>query len=209
MNILENLKRKKEKFDFNKKWRKINSNNYTFPANVFDTKNVHIGNYSYGIINVSSDTDNKLIIGNYCSIAENVKFLLGLDHPTNLVSTYPFKSYFMNGIDAISKGDIIVDDDVWIGYGATILSDVHIGQGAIIAAGAVVTKDVPPYAIVGGVPAKILKYRFSKEIIQELLKINYEHLNPQIILKNKKIMYQKIESVEQAKELVERLQNSK
>ncbi len=87
---------------------------------------MHIGNYSYGIINVSSDTDNKLIIGNYCSIAENVKFLLGLDHPTNLVSTYPFKSYFMSGIDAISKGDIIVDDDVWIGYGATILSGVHI-----------------------------------------------------------------------------------
>lgn len=115
----------------------------------------------------------------------------------------------MNGIDAISKGDIIVDDDVWIGYGAIILSGVHISQGAIIAAGAVVTKDVPPYAIVGGVPANILKYRFSKEIIQELLKIDYEHLNPQIILKNKKIVYQKIESVEQAKELVQRLQNSK
>lgn len=209
MNILEKIKRKKEKIDFNKKWREINSNNYTFPANIFDTKNVHIGNYSYGVINVSSDTNNKLIIGNYCSIAENVKFLLGLDHPTNLFSTYPFKSYFMNGIDAISKGDIIVDDDVWIGYGAIILSGVHISQGAIIAAGAVVTKDVPPYAIVGGVPANILKYRFSKEIIQELLKIDYEHLNPQIILKNKKIVYQKIESVEQAKELVQRLQNSK
>ncbi|WP_368887411.1 CatB-related O-acetyltransferase [Limosilactobacillus fermentum] len=209
MNILEKIKRKKEKIDFNKKWREINSNNYTFPANIFDTKNVHIGNYSYGVINVSSDTNNKLIIGNYCSIAENVKFLLGLDHPTNLVSTYPFKSYFMNGIDAISKGDIIVDDDVWIGYGAIILSGVHISQGAIIAAGAVVTKDVPSYAIVGGVPANILKYRFSKEIIQELLKIDYENLNPQIILKNKKIVYQKIESVEQAKELVQRLQNSK
>ena len=142
---------------------------------------MHIGNYSYGIINVSSDTDNKLIIGNYCSIAENVKFLLGLDYPTNLVSTYPFKSYFMNGIDAISKGDIIVNDDVWIGCGATILSGVHISQGAIIAVGAVVTKDIPPYAIVGGVPANILKYRFSKEIIQELLKINYEHLKLQII----------------------------
>lgn len=148
-------------------------------------------------------------IGDFCSIAENVIFLAGLDHPTNLVSTYPFKSYFMNGIDAISKGDIIVDDDVWTGYGATILSGVHISQGTIIAAGVMVTKEVPPYAIVGGVPAKILKYRFSKEIIQELLKINYGHLDSQIILENKKIMYQKIESVEQAKELVQRLQNSK
>lgn len=168
---------------------------------MFDTKNVHIGNYSYGIINVSSDTDNKLIIGNYCSIAENVKFLLGLDHPTNLVSTYPFKSYFMSGIDAISKGDIIVDDDVWIGYGATILSGVHISQGAIIAVGEVVTKDIPPYAIVGGVPANILKYRFSKEIVQELLKINYEHLKLQIILKNKKLCIKKLKVLNKLKKL--------
>ena len=195
-------------YRFKKRWRKRNPNNFTTVANFFPIQNVSIGNYSYGIIDFHAITNNRLNIGNFCSIAENVTFLAGLDHPTNLVSTYPFKSYFMNGIDAISKGDIIVDDDVWIGYGATILSGVHISQGAIIAAGAVVTKDVPPYAIVGGVPAKILKYRFSKEIIQELLKINYEHLNPQIILKNKKIMYQKIESVEQAKEIVKRLQNS-
>lgn len=196
-------------YRFKKRWRKRNPNNFTTVANFFPIQNVSIGNYSYGIIDFHAITNNRLYIGNFCSIAENVTFLAGLDHPTNLVSTYPFKSYFMNGIDAISKGDIIVDDDVWIGYGATILSGVHISQGAIIAAGAVVTKDVPPYAIVGGVPAKILKYRFSKEIIQELLKINYGHLNSQIILENKKIMYQKIESVEQAKELVQRLQNSK
>ena len=84
-------------------------------------------------------------------------------------------------MEAISKGDIIVDDDVWIGYGATILSGVHIGQGAVIAAGAVVTKDVPPYAIVGGVPAKVIKYRFSPEIIQQLMKLDYSKLTEDMI----------------------------
>ena len=84
-------------------------------------------------------------------------------------------------MEAISKGDIIVDDDVWIGYGATILSGVHIGQGAVVAAGAVVTKDAPPYAIVGGVPARVIKYRFSPEVIEQLLKLDYSKLTDNMI----------------------------
>lgn len=84
------------------------------------------------------------------------------------VSTYPFKrKLFHGGEEAVSKGDIIVGDDVWVGYGATILSGVHIGQGAVIAAGAVVNKDVPPYAIVGGIPAKVIKYRFSESVCKK------------------------------------------
>ena len=82
--------------------------------------------------------------------------------------------------EAISKGDITIDD-VWIGFRATILSGVHIGQGAVVAAGAVVTKDVPPYAIIGGVPAKIIKYRFSPEVIEQLLKLDYSKLTDDMI----------------------------
>lgn len=96
-----------------------------------------------------------------------------------------FKSQiFKNGIDAISKGNIIVSDDVWIGQGAIILSGVKVGQGAVIAAGAVVTSDVPPYAIVGGVPAKVIKYRFNPEIIKKLLRVDYSQLTKEDIENN-------------------------
>ncbi|MGN9105593.1 DapH/DapD/GlmU-related protein [Oliverpabstia intestinalis] len=87
-------------------------------------------------------------------------------------------------VESFAKGDIRVDDDVWIGYGASIMSGVHIGQGAVVAAGAVVTKDVPPYAIVGGVPAKVIKYRFEPEMIEELLKVDYSELTKEDIEKH-------------------------
>ena len=86
-----------------------------------------------------------------------------------------------NPHEAISKGDIIIEDDVWIGYRSTILSGVHIGQGAVIAAGSVVTKDVPPYTVVAGVPAKNIKKRFPDEMIKELLEIKYESLDEDVI----------------------------
>lgn len=101
------------------------------------------------------------------------------------------------GKDAFSKGDIIVDDDVWIGYGATIMSGVHIGQGAVVAAGAVVTKDVPPYAIVGGVPAKVIKYRFEPEMIEELLKVDYSKLTKEDIEKHIDDLYKKLKDPSQ------------
>ncbi|MDY6420297.1 MAG: CatB-related O-acetyltransferase [Succinivibrio dextrinosolvens] len=104
----------------------------------------------------------KLKIGSFCSIAPKVTFILNSDHYTNNLSSFPFKVMCLGShkSEAISYGDIVVDDDVWIGYGATILSGIHVGQGAIIAAGAVVSKDVPPYAIVGGVPARIINSSF-------------------------------------------------
>lgn len=79
-----------------------------------------------------------------------------------------------------AKGNIIVNDDVWIGDSALILSGVEIGQGAVIAAGAVVTEDVPPYAVVGGVPAKVIKYRFRDDVIKELVKIDYAKVDREI-----------------------------
>jgi len=94
---------------------------------------------------------------------------------------------------AISQGDITVDDDLWIGFRSTIMSGVHIGQGAVVAAGAVVTKDVPPYAIVGGVPAKIIKYRFSPEVIEQLLKLDYSKLSDNMIRERIDDLYTSLE----------------
>ena len=102
----------------------------------------------------------------------------------NRISTYPFGGDAEN---SVSKGDIIIDDDVWIGHHVTILTGVHVGQGVVIAAGAVVTKDVPPYAIVGGVPAKIIKYRFPDDMIKKLLMIDYSKLNDEIVENNREL----------------------
>ena len=99
--------------------------------------------------------------------------------------------------ERFSKGNIEVDDDVWIGYGATIMSGAHIGQGAVVAAGAVVTKDVAPYAIVGGVPVKIIKYRFPEAMIEELLKIDYSKLTEEAIKSHIDELYTELEDVGQ------------
>lgn len=166
---------------FQMKWkRKYGDQNGIIPQRVFPLDIVHAGNHSYGELNlVSFNWNSKLSIGNYVSIAENVTFILDADHYVDHISTYPFKAKLLPPFEneAVSKGNIVIDDDVWIGYGATILSGVHIGQGAIIAAGAVVAKNVPPYAIVGGVPAKVIKYRFDEDAIGELMKLDYSQLD--------------------------------
>ena len=119
----------------------------------------------------------KLIIGKFCSIACGAKFLFNsANHTLKSLSTYPFALLFdewnMNKKDVASgwdnKGDIVIGNDVWIGYKAIILAGVKIGDGTIIGTGALVTKDVPAYSIVGGVPAKIIRKRFSEDIINEL-----------------------------------------
>lgn len=188
-----------KRFFLKRKWRRNNSNNFTTYGQVYGSPEIKIGAYTYGEIYVSAPNDrNALIIGNYCSIAGEVRFILGADHPLNLISTYPFKSnIFHSGIDAISKGDIRIEDDVWIGQRATIMSGVHIGQGAAIAAGAVVTKDVPPYAIVGGVPAKVIKYRFEPEMIKELLKVDYSELSEKMIKEHIDELYTELDNVKQ------------
>lgn len=176
-----------EKFKFHQfeiKWRRINNSNFTNPVEeIFDIDRVKVGIGTYGKLNIKTwGTKHKVCIGNFCSIADKVVFLLSLEHNTSLLSTYPFKVYYNNAIsETFSKGDIIIDDDVWIGYGATILSGVHIGQGAVVAAGAVVTKDVPPYAIVGGIPAKVIKYRFPTDVINILLNLDYSKLTKELI----------------------------
>jgi acetyltransferase-like isoleucine patch superfamily enzyme len=137
-----------------------------------------MGRHSYGIprIDIYKGSEHKVIVGNFVSIAPGVLMITGGIHPTNWVSTFPFRfEWKLPGAleDGMpySKGDIVIGSDVWIGTDAVILSGVKIGHGAVIATRAVVTKDVPPYAIVAGIPAKVVDYRFDEATIQSLLEI--------------------------------------
>ena len=124
----------------------------------------------------------KLIIGKFCSIACGTKFLFtSANHTMQSLSTYPFPIFFEEwGLDVKNiadawdnKGDIVIGNDVWMGYEAVILSGVTIGDGAVIGTRAVVTKDVPPYAIVGGVPAKLIRKRFDEDVISRLVELRW------------------------------------
>ena len=124
----------------------------------------------------------KLIIGKFCSIACGTRFLFNsVNHSLMSLSTYPFPLFFeewnQNPCDVTkswnNKGDIVIGNDVWIGFEAVIMAGVTIGDGAVIGARALVTKDIPPYTIVGGVPAKPIKKRFSEKTIETLLQIRW------------------------------------
>lgn len=149
--------------------------------NLFKSENpqVVVGRFTYGNPSIVTWTENERVtIGSFCSIAEDVVMLAGGEHLTNWVSTFPFRIAFnlpeahQDGIPA-SKGEIRIGNDVWIGCRAMILSGVSIGDGAVVAAGAVVTKDVMPYEIIGGSPQRHLGFRFEKEIIEQLMKIKW------------------------------------
>lgn len=179
-----------------KKWREMNPDNFTTLKEWYSRDYVHVGKMTYGEINARryGKNDGQLYIGSFCSIASNVSFHLSGNHHMETLSTYPVEVYcFDEEPDSLSKGDIVVGDDVWIGYNAIILSGVHIGQGAVIAAGAVVTKDIPPYAIAGGVPAKVLKYRFSKEIRDKLIHVDYSKIDKEFIRGHKDIFIRPID----------------
>lgn len=124
----------------------------------------------------------KLIIGKFCSIACGARFLFtSANHTLASLSTYPFPIFYEEwNLDKAQitsawdrKGDIVIGNDVWIGYEAVILSGIHIGDGAIIGSRAVVTRDVPPYTIVGGIPAHKIKQRFPQPVIDRLLELQW------------------------------------
>ena len=190
---------------FQKKYRKVNFHNFTRAINVFSINKVTIGNGTYGAIKVREfeNPEERLIIGSYCSIANEVTFLLSGEHSYNEISTYPFKTKILKQeAECICKGKITISDDVWIGYGATILSGVTIGQGAIIGAKSIVAKDVPPYAIFVG--NKVVKYRFSEKVITELLKIDFSKLKEGFIKNNIDLMYTQIND-ENVEEIVKKI----
>lgn len=162
-----------------------------FIKNTVTNPNIMIGDYTY--YDDPEDSENferhvlyhypfigdKLIIGKFCALAQGVKFIMnGANHKLSGFSTYPFQ-IFGNGWEQVMpqpgelpfKGDTVVGNDVWIGYESTVMPGVTIADGAIVAAKSVVVSDVPPYTIVGGNPAKIIRQRFANEVIAALLEL--------------------------------------
>ena len=165
-------------------WRHRNRHNLTtLKGDNFPLNNVVVGKMTYGSIHAIcfDAAKESLIIGNFCSIADEVVFLLGGGHRLDLLSTFPFRAKLFGDVQASTKGPIVVEDDVWIGYGATILSGVTLGKGCVIGARALVCNDVPPYAVVAGVPAKIIKFRFDECLREELINFNLDYVDPSFV----------------------------
>ena len=174
-----------------------------FLKNIIKNPNIIVGDYTYyddfeDVHNFEKNvkyhfdfTGDQLIIGKFCMIASDVKFIMnGANHLSNAISTYPF-AVFGNGWESAmegktypNKGNIEIGNDVWIGYNATIMAGVKIGDRAIIATNSTVVSDVEPYTIVGGNPAREIKKRFSPEIIERLLKLQWWNWDIEKITKN-------------------------
>ena len=178
--------------DKNEKFPLPNYDRLCFLKNIVKNPNIIVGDYTYyddfeNVENFEKNvkylfdfTGDKLIIGKFCMIASDVTFIMnGANHLSESISTYPFAIFGHDWANAMEgktypyKGDTIIGNDVWIGYGATIMAGVKIGDGAIIATKSVVTKDVEPYSIVGGNPAKTIRPRFPEQVIKELLAIRW------------------------------------
>ena len=180
----------------NKVYPRTGDTQTIYLKNVITNPNIEVGNYTIYNDFVSDPKEfennnvlyhypingDKLIIGKFCSIACGAKFLFNsANHTQQSLSSYPFPIFYdewMLNIQNVTsawdkKGDIRIGNDVWIGYEAVIMAGVSIGDGAIIGARAVVTRDVPPYTITGGVPAKAIRKRFSDDVISELLKLQW------------------------------------
>ena len=158
---------------------------YDDPEDVYNfEKNVH---YLFDFMG------DKLIIGKFCQIATGVQFIMnGANHPMHGISTYPFKvmggAWSTASLDVVSKGDIVIGNDVWIGYNATIMPGVHIGDGAIVRANSLITKSVAPYTIVAGNPAQEIRKRFDEETIRYLLALKWWDWDVQKITDNLEVL---------------------
>jgi virginiamycin A acetyltransferase len=201
--------------DKNIKFPLDNYDRLCFLKNIVKNPNIIVGDYTYydDFENVENFEKNvkyhfdfvgdKLIIGKFCMIASDVKFIMnGANHFTDSMSSYPFAIFgngwenAMEGKSYPQKGNIDIGNDVWIGYNATIMAGVNIGDGAIIAANSTITRDVEPYTIVGGNPAKKIRKRFSEDVIIKLLALKWWNWNIEKITKNiKNLTENKIEKL--------------
>lgn len=194
-------------YDSNKLYPRTGDTGTIYLKNAITRPNIEIGDYTMyndcfqdptefeqnNVLYQYPINHDRLIIGRFCSIACGAKFLLNsANHTMNSLSTYPFPLFFEEwGLEKKDvakawdqKGDIVIGNDVWIGFDAVILAGVTIGDGAIIGTRAVVTKDVPPYTIAGGLPAKTIRKRFDDETILELLKIKWWNWPDEKIARN-------------------------
>ncbi len=175
-----------------------------FIKNVVRAQNIEIGDYTYyddpedpegferNVLYHYPFLGDRLVIGRFCAIARGVRFIMnGANHRISGVSTYPFQ-IFGSGWERVMprledlplKGDTNVGNDVWLGYEALVMPGVRIGDGAIVAARAVVASDVPPYAVAGGNPARVIRMRFAPEVVEELLQIAWWHWDAEKITRN-------------------------
>ena len=145
-------------------------------------EHVTVGRHTYGVTwrkILFPKKDSPLNVGAFCSVAGDVLFMCSGQHLTESATSFPIHSRILKQSDPVENGGkpggITVGNDVWIGHGAIILPGVEIADGAVVGAGAVVTRNVPPYAIVGGSPARLIRYRFSEDIIAKLLSIQWWH----------------------------------
>lgn len=150
--------------------------------NYYPIVNAGIGTYAINMKISFGRRDSNILIGKYCSLAKDILFIMSDEHELNHVSTHPFQSIINianSDVDMYADNElkkrcqVIIGHDVWIGMNATILGGIRIGTGAVIAAGSLVTKDVPPYTIVGGCPARVIRRRLPEDIAQKLLSIRW------------------------------------
>ena len=159
-----------------------------FLKNMITKPQILVGDYTYyddpddvynfekNVLYLFDFMKDRLIIGKFCQLATGVRFIMnGGNHTMDGVSTYPFKvfgkSWGTAAINVVSKGDTVIGNDVWIGNSVTMMQGIHIGDGAIIGTNSLVTKDVEPYSIVGGNPAKLIRKRFDEETINFLVQL--------------------------------------
>ena len=195
-------------------WKKLHPDCSVMVENIVSLdedflRSIAIGKHSYGnmIVRSFGSSGEKLSIGNCVSMA-NAEFMLGGNHAMDCLSTFPFMVKLLgDGPEALTKGAVVVEDDVWIGDRALVLSGVKIGKGAVVAARSVVTKDVPPYAIVGGSPAKFIKWRFSEKIRSRLMKFDFSRVTAEWAKENLKLIYMKLTD-ENVDDVLQQLEDS-